>query len=331
MRSCRTIKTIFSVMFVSAVLIGSAAAPSYCDPLSVPVSAAVKVSAPEGVKAEQDADSVKLCWDKANNVYEYKVYMKKGSDKRFDLYSTTKDNSTVINGLKTGVTYEFKVSSVKKTGSKQTESAASGIVKIKIEDVKLPAPEGLRTTGSGEDYVKLSWEPVKGAGYYIVKCNYGGEEAFMKAETNELTFTGLNPASPYYFSVASSSRKTIGLDFSDQIKAVTLPKMPTLFSYAPADVRASSVTKNSITLTWSKDDRIKDGSYCIMIRSENRLKKPGYPGDDRLVNIYTTKENSITIDGLDPFTSYYYSVLEVSDDLNYMDFRYFNRVITKAE
>ena len=76
-------------------------------------ASAVKTSAPAGLNADISGTAVKLTWNKVSDADGYRVYIYDNKDKKYKKYRDVSDNSLVIDNLKGGKTYFFKVASVR--------------------------------------------------------------------------------------------------------------------------------------------------------------------------------------------------------------------------
>src|SRR3954468_4558074 len=109
------------------------------------------------------------------------------------------------------------------------------------------APTGLKVVSTTSSTVTLSYNAVAGAGYYRVyrsgaSTNVGGTDG------TTVTVSGLQPNTSYSFSVAADTTSGApgpkSAAVTGKTKAVSLAK--------PTGLKATAVTKNSVTLTCSK-------------------------------------------------------------------------------
>lgn len=96
------------------------------------VSAKATFTKPELV-AKANGTSVNLSWDKVEGVTHYEVYRSTLKDSKFVKYVTTKENKAVINSLKSGKTYYFKVIGYKTYNDIQVYSPSSDTKKVTIQ------------------------------------------------------------------------------------------------------------------------------------------------------------------------------------------------------
>ena len=132
----------------------------------------------------------------------------------------------------------------------------------------LTAPENLRVTGRGPDYIEWSWNAVAGALAY--QAQFSTDETFTTADA---TFLVVAPRTSYRiedlpanttgrFRVRSAGASLTNLEFSEWSEAVMgATAAPAVALDTPQNLRATDPDEDSVTLRW---DRVSGaGSYEV--------------------------------------------------------------------
>lgn len=165
------------------------------------------------------------------------------------------------------------------------------------------APSDLRVTATTAFSVSLAWNPSSdnsGKFSYVVHAS-NGQNALLGQATTAFTFTdGLQSRMSYSFYVyavdAAGNRSKNSNTVSALLPADTIP--PTAPVLAVTDVGATHVS-----LVWSAEE---DGPYIFY-----QVYLNGAP------HLYTGSATSATIAGLDPLTTYTFTVLARDNGINY--------------
>ncbi|MBE6775792.1 MAG: hypothetical protein E7543_06340 [Ruminococcaceae bacterium] len=188
----------------------------------------------------------KLKWDKVPNATGYDIYIKNKKNKFSKLASVTK-NSYTIKGKTPAKEYTIRVKAKIKTTYGTFKSESTELVfrtkPGKVKDIKASS---VKTTS-----FKLSWEKTKATSRYYVYQYSSKKKKYVKvAELKEPGYkvTGLKAGTTYKFKI-----KTVKL--SDGKALCTNTSEVFSFTTKPAKVtgmKASSVKKTKLTLSWSK-------------------------------------------------------------------------------
>ncbi len=150
-----------------------------------------------GLKAESSSSSVKLTWDKVNDVNGYAVYI--NSNGSWKMLKVLSGNSYTVNNLKSGTGYKFAVRAYKKYGSKSYFSNSYTSVTISTD----PATVNAQVT-SAKKSATLKWNKVTGATgykvYYKTSAN-GNWIGLAATKGTSYTKSGLTKGKTYYFTV----------------------------------------------------------------------------------------------------------------------------------
>ena len=129
--------------------------------------------------------SIKVAWDKMDNVDGYEVYYATSKSGKYTKAKTTTSTSTTITKLATGKTYYFKVRSYKTVNGKKVYSSYSDIKNAYARPI---APTNLKI--SRYDYSskknKITWDKVSGASGYEVYRSQDGKN-YSKLTTTTST------------------------------------------------------------------------------------------------------------------------------------------------
>jgi len=179
--------------------------------VSVSVSGALPL-APQGLLAELKIDeqdngkiSARLLWNSVSGADGYRVYYSTQPQVSYQYYAPMLDNFTVVNGLKAGETYFFKVSAVNKNG----EGAKSQEAFVQTPAPTAPnTPTGLSAEGIAKDTILIRWNSVSTATQYFVHYSASPTGAYQKIGPytgNSLRLYGMSAGSTRYFKISASN------------------------------------------------------------------------------------------------------------------------------
>ena len=160
---------------------------------------------------------------------------------------------------------------------------------------KLPAPK-VKADYVSSEYVRLSWEPVKGAdAYRVLRYNSksGKYVAFAETMATDCHVSGLSPKTVYRFKVAAlkiSGRESAEQTRSDEIKVTTKG------IEAPSSIYVS-VKSDSVTLKWNSS--YQAAAYRIYKYNSKKGK---------FVKYKDVKTTQCTIDGLTEGKTYKFRI-----------------------
>ncbi len=200
----------------------------------------------KNLKISATDEGGKLKWDKVPNASGYDIYIKKKNNKFTKLASVTK-NSYTIKGKTPGKEYTVRVKAKIKTtyGTYKSESTEL-IFRTKPGKVTAVKASSVKTAS-----FNLSWEKTKATSrYYVYQYNSKKKKYVKVAELKAPGYkvTGLKAGTTYKFKIKTvklSEGKAICTNTSEVFSFTTKPAKVT-------SVKASSVKKTSLTLSWSK-------------------------------------------------------------------------------
>ena len=239
------------------------------------------------------ASAIDLSWTPPaddSDVSSYTVY-RNGSQ-----VGTSSGTGYRDTGLSSYTTYQYRVTSANEAGD---ESVPSNVATARTLDGTPPtAPTGLAGSGISESQISLTWsaasDPQSGIDEYVVYR--GGSEI---GRTSGLTYqdNGLAADRQYSYQVSAVNGQQLEGSRAGPIEVRTLsaeaPDPPTGLS-------ATAVDEYSVDLAWDRHPDDDDlGGY--------RVYKDG-------LFVAETVETNYRVAGLDPFTTYVFTVTAVGED-----------------
>lgn len=162
--------------------------------------------------------------------------------------------------------------------------------------VSVKTPTSFKASKNKEASIRLTWKNVSDAsGYRVFKYN-PSEKKWEKIKTlkdAEYTVQKLTAGTVYKFRVKAYKKvdgKTLWSEATSTLKTATKPA-------TPKNLTASSVSDNSITITWSK---VKGATGYRVYKYNAETKK--------WEKIKTTTEKNYTVKGLEELTEYKFRV-----------------------
>jgi hypothetical protein len=153
-------------------------------------------TAPTGLKATTvTSDSVTLSWSAVPGATGYRVYR----DGVAENVGASADTTAVVGGLQPGTKYTFHVAANGVgTGMGPKSSGAT----VTTKTITLSAPTGLKVVSTTKSSVTISWNAVKGAGFYRL---YVGDMARGTSENTAHTIGGLTAGKKYVIKVKADA------------------------------------------------------------------------------------------------------------------------------
>lgn len=182
-------------------------------------------------------------WSSVENADFYRVYRKADGEASWSVLSNVAGTVYTDNAVSEGVNYTYTVKAF--NGTYASKYDKNGVYAVYLTAPEVLAPETVENNG-----IRLSWNPVNGAGGYAVyKKNAEGTYdriAKLGADVCEFTdFCGeVSGEAVYYYKVRAFSGITAGL-VSAPVKAVVFGKIALSGAYC-ADGKAN--------ITWDKTD-----------------------------------------------------------------------------
>ena len=224
-----------------------------------------------------------------------------------------------VKGLTNGTTYQFKIRAVNKNGS-----GAAAESKPLVPATVPGAPRGLKAA-IGDKAVTLSWSSGLDGGSPITSWEFSrdGGTSYApipgsNADTSSYTVGGLSNGTTYNFNVRAKNVVGSGA-------AATVSTTPGNVPGKPTNLRAPSVTGDTITLTWSAP--ANNGDSAITGYKLSQKTGTGSYGEFKAVTSYTTAQDGLScttskdptaasqcaeIEGLTAGTAYQFKVLAIS-------------------
>ena len=200
---------------------------------------------PAKVKAKVSsvtATTAKLKWSKVSGASGY--YVQKKNGKKWKKVATVKAKTTsyTIKKLTLGKTYSYRVVAYRTVGKKKVQGTASATLKVKPA---LTQTKSLKATAVTPSTASLSWSKVSSAEGYEIQVKNGDEwEKLTTVKGTTKAVISIAPNKEYEIRVRAYKGNNYGKVSSSITLSYTL--------YAASELKASSVTKESATLTWTK-------------------------------------------------------------------------------
>jgi len=241
-------------------------------------------------------NNVSFTWNSINEASGYNIYR---SNSQGGAYS--KMNVNVIteteftdDSISSNVVYYYAITAI----ISGVESVKSDVVTVRT---LLPMPDNVQINNFTDTSVTLAWNTVNGAGSYNVYRSTDENGVYIKANTAAISNTvfsdtGVLPITTYYYKVCAVSNGVDGMQ-SNSVSVTTLKA-------APANFQTSSVTDNSVNLTWNI---VNAASGYNIYRSLN--VNSGY----EKINTNLIASNVFTDTNVSQNTTYYYKVSAIFD------------------
>lgn len=256
--------------------------------------AATKITSTSSV----NYNTVKITWAKVAGASGYKVYRATSANGSYSTVATIKSGSTVSwqnSGLTMDKTYYYKVRPYRVASGKEVYGSYSSAVKA---IPKLGKVTKEKAVSASYNSIKVSWTKTAGASGYVVYYSTSKNSGYKTLKTvtgTSYTHTGLTAGKTYYYKIRAyktvSGKKVYG-GYSTVVSAKAVP--------ATVSAKRSTVTYNSVKLTWSK---ISGSSGYEIYRSGS--KNGTY---SKIKTITSGSSLSYTNTGLATGKVYYYKV-----------------------
>jgi fibronectin type 3 domain-containing protein len=251
------------------------------------------VESPTNVKVISNSyNSIKVSWSAVSGVSGYEIYRSTSSTGTFTKIATTSSNSFTNTSLSPGTTYYYKVRAYK-SGTTLSYSLLSSVSSAK----PIPAtPISVKASSSSYNSIKTNWSAVSGANGYLVyrATSSTGSYSYVGSTTStSYNSTGLETNKPYYYKIRAY--KTVGTTkiYSNYSAIVSAKPIPS----APATVKASSSSYNSIKTNWSA---VSGANGYLVYRATSSTGSYSYVG--------STTSTSFNNTGLATNKLYYYKI-----------------------
>jgi fibronectin type 3 domain-containing protein len=234
------------------------------------------------------SSSIKIDWDTVSGATGYKIYRALTSTGTYTTIVSTSETNYTDNGLESGTTYFYKISSVRNNGEGALSNFVSAFTPVSV-------PTGLLGTVQSMNSIRLTWNSVQKATEYIVYRSLVPEGPFNSiATTAELNIldSGLSQLTDYYYKVSAKNSNGEG-NLSEPISISIAPPS------TPENITSTVLSSSSIKLDW---DTVSGATGYKIYRSSG--------GDYTLAG--TVSNNSFTNTGLSLNVYYYYKITAVN-------------------
>lgn len=261
---------------------------------------------PSGLTATTVSNKrIDIAWaDNANDELGFIIERKTGSGGVYSVIDTINANATTFinNNLVGGKQYFFRVRAYNTGGASDYSNETNATTQPDVP----AAPTGLTATAASSARIDLAWSDNSSNedGFRIeIKIGTFGTYSEIDVVTANVTSyasTGLEASIPYFYRVRAFN-VTGNSNYSNEVKAFTLPDPPT----SPSNLQATTVSNTTIKLVWADNSNNED-SFKI----ERRLNSAVTYTEVGSVGANVT---TFTNTGLTPNTLYLYRVRAVND------------------
>lgn len=216
-------------------------------------------------------DKLTLSWSKVTGAQKYMIYQSTDG-KAWKKVLTVSKNSAIIDSLKSGHNYQYKVRAYASSGY----GAYSSVFRTQT---LTSAPKNLKVLAVSKTAVKLSWSTVFGAISYEVYQSSDGKSwsKVLTVKSASATIKKLSAGRKYQYKVLSTCL-TGKSAYSKVLKTQTLTSAPS--------IRLTSNKAKTVTVSWNK---VTGAEKYIVYKSADGKKWEKYK---------TTAETSVTISKL---------------------------------
>jgi fibronectin type 3 domain-containing protein len=253
------------------------------------------LATPSNPKAQSSSSGIKVSWDVVLGATTYEIFKKSGSS--FTLLASISEPNYTDTNVTAGTTYTYKVRTCLEFGGNKTCSALTPEISAVANTTTPPAvPSGLKAVSGSYNSIILTWKASAGAtGYKIYRntASTGSYQLIKTTASTSFTNTGLTMGKKYYYKVLaykSNGGKDYASAYSSVVSSIPVPS-------APAGVKASSKSYNSILIKWNA----VSGAAGYKIYSATSST-----GSYKLIK--TTSSTSFTNTGLTTGKKYYYKI-----------------------
>ncbi|ELK23863.1 Receptor-type tyrosine-protein phosphatase H [Myotis davidii] len=222
---------------------------------------------------------------------------------------STSDTRITVIGMQAGTLYTFTVWAQRNGVSSSKVTCTGTTAPNKVTDLRKGTQTNnsiaLRWEAPADHYSKLYMYCVQWAGVGAPQRegHPQGHQVDQIARTKETWYVvkGLEPGTSYNFSVWAERSNVAGS--TQSLRASTTPNKVT-------DLRKGTQTNNSIALRWEApaDHYSKLYMYCVQWAGVGAPQREGHPQGHQVDQIARTKETWYVVKGLEPGTSYNFSV-----------------------
>ena len=236
------------------------------------------VPAPGITALKSTADGIELTWGAVDGAGKYRVYIKNGNG--WKMVVETAETSCVYTAVEAGVTYRFTVRAMNAEGT--TFVSPYNTTGWSHKYSPIPQLTALETTAKG---IKLTWDPIKGAGKYRVYIRVDNSwKAVVTTTETSYVYTAAEAGKSYLFTVRALDAEGANFVTSYNIAGWT-------YTYAPIPAITAIEGNNSgVKLTWGAINGA--GKYRVYIKEGTKWKKVGETTGTSYT--YTAAEEGVT-------------------------------------
>ena len=245
--------------------------------------------APTGLTATAVSTSqINLAWNAVEGAAEYTIERSTSPNAAFTkIGCTTAGVTTFANtGLTASTAYFYRVYATNSAGNSTYSNVANATTQAPLpESPKPPLPEaqlGLTATAVPTKQINLAWTKTEMAnviGYSIERSTSEdgpfAKIAFVAASATAYSNLGLAASTTYYYRVYAHT-VTSTSDYSNVAHATTEAPPPPPKLPAPSDLRAKTVTSNSVELSWNDNSTDEFGFYLERSTAQNFSVKDSF-------------------------------------------------------
>ncbi|HEV3417475.1 MAG TPA: fibronectin type III domain-containing protein [Pirellulales bacterium] len=237
---------------------------------------------------------VNLSWSPSTGATSYKVFEWESGQAVVIATLSSSTTSLAVSNLTAGSTYSFQVAAYNAVGF-----GATGWVQVTLAlTTTVTAPTGVRATALSSTVAQVSWSLVTGAtGYIVYEWNgvQSVQVASVGANATAANISGQAPGATEYFQVAAYDATSSATSAFVSV-VMPVPAAPTLT--APANVSAKATSSTTATVSWSTSANAT--GYAIYFSTG---------GGAVLLGTVSGSTTSISISGMSPGATYYFSVV----------------------
>lgn len=260
-----------------------------------------------------DVSSVTLSWtglgDSAQYIVSYQVVGAPSSD--WIEYECLTDSTIKVSDLLPLSMYNFNVVAINNYGN----SAPTFLNNIQLSNVNNtgtapPTPSNLQNAGLTPTTVSLTWNATVNTAQYLVQYQVSGSSTtpsgwyeFAVTEVPNVTVTGLQPYTPYNFSVTSVNN--YGVSAPTLLSGVSTPggNNNTIVPAIPTNFQVTNTSTSTVTLSWSSAENAAQYQIQYQVDGSNPVWVQGV----------TTGKLSTTITNLVSYIPYNLSLVAVNN------------------
>jgi len=244
----------------------------------------------------------------ANSVVEYGE-----GDLKFrkELAEEVKEHRVVVAGLKPATIYTYRVLSTDPSGNGPTVSSMAAVTTLAERDFSAPRiVSGPELASLADRTAAIVWrtdEPADSRVEYGPDVSYGNVQLDPKHITfHKVVLTNLLPSTVYHFRVSSTDLNGNGPTWSEDFTFRTEPGPDTAPPRITSGPLVEDITDRTATVVWETDELSNSFVFFGLGRSYGlKAVDPAY-----------VLEHRVTLTGLMPDTTYYYSIGSVDRNGN---------------